>query len=78
MTTIVGLTGGIASGKSTVVHFLKKKRFAVHDSDKVVKNIYSKPAPKFIKYLKKIKKRTKKNDCCGFNRRDRIRQNNHC
>ena len=54
MTTIVGLTGGIASGKSTVVQFLKKKRFAVHDSDKVVKNIYSKPPPKFIKYLKKI------------------------
>ena len=54
MTTIVGLTGGIASGKSTVVHFLKKKSFEVHDSDKVVKNIYSKPAPKFIKYLKKI------------------------
>ena len=54
MTTIVGLTGGIASGKSTVVQFLKKKRFAVHDSDKVVKNIYFKPPPKFIKYLKKI------------------------
>ena len=52
---IVGLTGGIASGKTTIVNFLKKKKFAVHDSDTVVKNIYSKPPPSFIKYLKKIK-----------------------
>ena len=52
---IVGLTGGIASGKTTIVNFLKKKRLAIHDSDTVVKNIYSKPPPSFIKYLKKIK-----------------------
>ena len=45
---IVGLTGGIASGKTTIVNFLKKKRFAIHDSDKVVKSIYSKPPPSFI------------------------------
>ena len=37
---IVGLTGGIASGKSTVSSFLKKKKFPVHDSDLVVKKIY--------------------------------------
>ena len=52
---IVGLTGGIASGKTTIVNFLKKKRFAIHDSDKVVKSIYSKPPLSFIKYLKTIK-----------------------
>ena len=52
---IVGLTGGIASGKTTIVNFLKKKKLAVHDSDTVVKNIYSKPPTSFIKYLKKIK-----------------------
>ena len=50
---IIGLTGGIASGKTTITNFLKKKRFAVHDSDSVVKKIYSKPGAKFLSYLKK-------------------------
>ena len=51
---IIGLTGGIASGKTTIVNFLKKKKFAIHESDSVVKKIYSKPTDRFIKYLKKI------------------------
>ena len=34
---ILGLTGGIASGKTTIVNFLKKKKLAIHDSDAVVK-----------------------------------------
>ena len=55
MTIIVGLTGGIASGKTTIADFLKKKGFFVHDSDLVVKKIYSKPTSNFLKYLKKIK-----------------------
>ena len=50
---VIGLTGGIASGKTTITNFLKKKKFAVHDSDFVVKKIYSKPEPKFLSYLKK-------------------------
>ena len=51
---VVGLTGGIASGKTTATKFLKKKKMKVHDSDLVVKNIYSKPSLNFINYLKKI------------------------
>ena len=51
---IVGLTGGIASGKTTISNFLKKKRFSVHDSDAIVKKIYSNPTPSFFKYLKSI------------------------
>ena len=51
---IVGLTGGIASGKTTIVNFLKKKKYIIHDSDLVIKNIYSKPTHRFITYLKKI------------------------
>jgi len=51
---IVGLTGGIAAGKTTISKFLKKNKFAVHDSDAVVKKIYSKPTRAFIKYLKDI------------------------
>ena len=50
----IGLTGGIASGKTTISNFLKKKRFLVHDSDAVVRNFYSNPTPGFLKYLKKI------------------------
>jgi len=50
---VVGLTGGIASGKSTITNFLKKKKFPVHDSDSVVKKIYSNPSQKFLSHLKK-------------------------
>ena len=52
---IVGLTGGIASGKTTISSFLKKKRFAVHDSDFVVNKLYSKPKPNLLKILNTIK-----------------------
>ena len=45
---IIGLTGGIASGKTTVTNFLKKKKINIHDSDQVIKNIYSKPTHRFI------------------------------
>ena len=38
---IVGLTGGIASGKSTVSQALKAKGMAVIDADQLVKSIYS-------------------------------------
>ena len=51
---VVGLTGGIASGKTTISNFLKKKRFSVHDSDAIVKKIYSNPTPGFLKHLKNI------------------------
>lgn len=51
---VVGLTGGIASGKTTISFFLKEKRFSVHDSDLVVKKIYSNPTSGFLKYLKDI------------------------
>ena len=51
---VVGLTGGIATGKTTITNFLKRKNYAVHDSDAVVKIMYSKPSQTFIKYLKEI------------------------
>ena len=50
---VVGLTGGIASGKTTIVKLLKKNKLVVHDSDLVVGEIYSKPKSKFLKHLKK-------------------------
>ena len=54
MTIIVGLTGGIASGKTTICKFLEKQKFPLHDSDSVVKNIYTKPPTALLRVLKKI------------------------
>ena len=54
MTIVVGLTGGIASGKTTTIFFLKRKGYAIHDSDAAVKKIYSNPSKIFLKYLKLI------------------------
>ena len=47
----VGLTGGIASGKSFVIKYLKKKKIPTHDSDEVVMLIYKKPPKDFLDFL---------------------------
>ena len=39
---IIGLTGGIASGKSTVSKYLVEKGFKVYDADKIAKGISEK------------------------------------
>jgi dephospho-CoA kinase len=47
---IIGLTGGIATGKSTVANFLRNKNFPIIDADALVKKIYQKAEVKeFIK-----------------------------
>ena len=53
MTKIVGITGGIGSGKTTVSEYLKKNNFAVHESDKIVSQMYNKPKKSFLNFLKK-------------------------
>ena len=50
---IVGLTGGIASGKSFVVKYLKKLKIPSHDSDGAIDRLYKKPSKLFLKYLEK-------------------------
>lgn len=40
---IIGLTGGIASGKSTAASFFKEKGLRVLDADKLIKSIYQRP-----------------------------------
>jgi len=50
---IVGLTGGIASGKSFVVKYLKTIKIPSHDSDGVIGRLYKKPSKLFLKYLEK-------------------------
>ena len=54
MTIFVGITGGIATGKSTIVKFLQKKGYKVHDSDLIVNKIYSQPNKKLFATLKNI------------------------
>lgn len=39
MKMIIGLTGGIASGKSTVSNYLKTKGFSIYDADKIAKKL---------------------------------------
>ena len=53
MKKIVGLTGGIASGKSFVVGYLKKIKIPVYDFNDIIRLIYKKPTTIFINYLKK-------------------------
>tara|TARA_B110000438_G_scaffold296100_1_gene340247 strand:+ start:1025 stop:1615 length:591 start_codon:yes stop_codon:yes gene_type:complete len=60
---IVGLTGGIASGKSFVSKYLKRNNYLIHESDNVISLIYKNPNKNFLKLLIKIglKKSIKKN-----------------
>ena len=51
MTKIIGITGGYGSGKSTLTRYLKKKNFALHDSDKEVHKLYKNPNADFKKHL---------------------------
>ena len=39
---IIGLTGGIACGKSTVINLLKKKNYNIIDTDLIVKDLWEK------------------------------------
>ena len=52
MTKIVGITGGIGSGKTTFSNHLKKLGFLVHESDRVVSEIYAKPKKQFLSFIK--------------------------
>ena len=52
MTKIIGITGGIGSGKTTLSEHLKKLGFPVHESDKVVSKMYKKPTKDFIHFIK--------------------------
>ena len=50
MEKIIGITGGIASGKSTVTNFLRKKGFQVVDADAVVHKL-QKPGGRLYQVL---------------------------
>tara|TARA_Y100001970_G_C14191763_1_gene835802 strand:- start:957 stop:1553 length:597 start_codon:yes stop_codon:yes gene_type:complete len=54
MTIVVGITGGVGSGKSTLSTHLKRCGYSVHDSDEEVSLIYKHPTQKFKKILIKV------------------------
>ncbi|MDC0226709.1 dephospho-CoA kinase [Alphaproteobacteria bacterium] len=59
---IVGLTGGIASGKTFVASYLKALNIPIHESDNIVRDIYLAPNKDFLNFLNKngFKKAIKK------------------
>ena len=60
---LIGITGGIGSGKSTISNHFKKKGYAVHDSDEVVSDLYEKKNKNFLSLLR------------GFGLKDIIKNN---
>ena len=48
---VVGLTGGIASGKSFVTKYLHTLKFSVHESDSVIANLYNSYDKNFVNFL---------------------------
>ncbi len=48
---VIGLTGGIASGKSTVTALLKEKGAVIIDADKIAREIMSKGEPGWFEVL---------------------------
>ena len=52
MTKLVGITGGIGSGKTTFSNHLKKLGYLVHESDVVVYEIYKNPKKNFLNFIK--------------------------
>ncbi len=61
---IIGLTGGIASGKTTVAQVLQDKGFKVINADKLIKAIYAEETT--ISYVKKNWPGTIKDDAIDF------------
>ena len=52
MTKLIGITGGIGSGKTTFSNHLKKLGYVVHESDVVVSEIYNNPKKQFLSFIK--------------------------
>ena len=50
MTKLIGITGGIGSGKTTLSNHLKKLGYLVHESDLIVSEIYNKPKKKIPQF----------------------------
>jgi dephospho-CoA kinase len=49
---IIGLTGGIATGKSTVSNIIRKKGYKVIDADEIAKDVVEKDKPAYKEIVK--------------------------
>ena len=54
MKRVIGITGGIASGKSNVSNICKELGYEVIDSDSIVKELSEKNKPLYNAYLKEF------------------------
>lgn len=50
-TKIIGITGGISTGKSTVSNIIESKGYKVIDADKIAKNVVEKEKPAYKKIV---------------------------
>lgn len=55
-TKIIGLTGGIATGKSTVTKILKELGYIVIDADKIARDVVDKRKPAYLDIVKEFGK----------------------
>lgn len=54
MTFVLGLTGGIASGKTTVANFFKERQIPVIDADQVAREVVEPGKPALAKIVQKF------------------------
>lgn len=60
--TIIGLTGGIATGKSTVSNILISKGYALIDADKIARQVTEINRPAYLKIIEQFGEDILKND----------------
>ena len=53
MTKIIGITGGIGTGKSTVSSYLRQKGYRVLDADEMARGISQKERKRFFQMPKR-------------------------
>lgn len=51
---VIGITGGIASGKSTVSNIIKKRGYGLIDADKIAREVVNPGKPAYIKILEEF------------------------
>ncbi len=59
---VIGLTGGIASGKSTVLEMLSGQKFPIIDTDRLAREVVEPRGPALEKIIKVFGKKILKND----------------
>lgn len=69
---VVGLTGGIGSGKSTIAKFFAEKNIVVIEADKLAREVVKRGTPAFLKISDRFGPEILTND--GFLNRKRLRE----